>query len=384
MPGPYPGLTPDSRMGGSITGPGQGSQPKSSSGSLGNDYYFGSSGSSWPIEGGGTGQPTKPPSYMDVRVPAGTMPTVSNPNIGFDATIPRSAYGTAGLGGAQSIVDGMYGPQQQILQDQLARQRSQLGMIGVEADYQSANAQRDYSLALQGLGLDRQALGVESGLNKTQLANLGKLRGILTKQYGLQGEVLANQMAGFAISEKDMKDQAGRKQWDLRSDLTQRGAFNTVANERGTGRINRDLATGLAGLNVDRTGASLSYRNNVLGLDEKGIGYDNQQAGLQARLSGIGIDFSRLGLSEQQLANSLQDGLHQIGLNGQLSLNSLLDAIGGTNVQQSQVASTMVQYLLSLGNYTPQQLALLYPALGIKTGGGSNPVGGGGANGMPL
>ena len=253
-----------------------------------------------------------------------------------------------------STVNSYYGPQSQIMADQFADLKAQLQDpvfgIGAQAAQATGSAYAQYNNSMAGIGLDREGIGIGQGLNKTQQANLAKLRGILSKQYGIQGEQLANQLGGLKINETDLRDQSGRKQWDLRSDLTARGAFNTVANERGTGRINRDLATGLAGIDNQRSAADIAYRGNILGLDEKGIGYDNQQASLSAQLSNYGLDMRRLSISEDQLNQSLQDGLYKIGLGGIMSLNNLMEAFGGANGQYAQVSDTILQQVLSLSN----------------------------------
>lgn len=363
--------------GSSMTGTGAPSNPRAASwldttpGGTGmtaaSPRYAGGSGFSEPMQTPSSGIGAN-------QFPMGQGPSATMP--GSIAQYPTSLYPStnpyaSNLAGAQALASTLFGPQQTLLDQQLARQQSQLGMIGMDADYKTDALNRDNALAKQLLGLDRQGLGIDAGLTKTQLGNLDRLRGILKKQYGLQGENLANQLAGFQVSEDKARDMAKRETFDLRSALTARGAYNTVANDRGTGRINRDLQYQLRDINVGRTGADIGYRGNVLGLDEKGIGYDNQAAGLNARLANIGLDTQRLGISEQQLANSLQDGLHQIGMDSMVSINGLLDAIGGTNAQQSQLAATILTEVMGYANLPPEVLASITAALGVGATGGS-------------
>lgn len=266
---------------------------------------------------------------------------------------PNSIYGPLSPASmANQLANTMYGPQQQILADQLARQQSQLGMVGMDADYKTNALYRDNDLAKQLLGLDKQGLGIDQGLTKTQLANLEKLRGILGQQRDLAGDTKT-------LNTAEAKDIAQRKTFDLRSALTARGAYNTVANERGSGRINRDLLYQLGGINDQ-------YRGTMMGLDEKGIGYDNQQAQLNARLANIGLDYQRLGISEQQLANSLSDGLQQIGLSSQTSINALMDAMSGTNMQSAQLAGTILNEIINLSGLPPDVIANLQAAMGTS------------------
>ncbi len=363
---------------GSLTGPGPASQPRASS-------RLADQANTWG--------PSISPGYQGGQGSTSSLGQL-NPNIGSWALgaaktasnqLAQQAVGpspSTSLSGARSILDTFYGPQNQLLGDTLARQRDQLGLIPVEADRQRGILTRDTALAREGLsldrsdiGLDKKALGIDANLTKGQLANLDHLRAILGKQFGLEGEALKNQLSQLGIDEAKLRDMAKRQTFDLRSTLTARGAFNTVANERGTGRINRDLVYGLGGINNQRNAADIQHRGNILGLTEKGIGYDNQGLALGARLSNIGVDSARLdnalarvGLDEQALGNQLQDGLDNIGIGEFMDVNKMLDLIGGTNVQQAEMARTILEQTLAYANLPPDVLAALSEALGIRVG----------------
>lgn len=348
-------LTPDSRAGGSysMTGTGAPSQPKTVSGwdaQMQGAWPGTPAGSTGASAGSSTAAPTSIQRGMG-QFPLGQGPSATMP--GSIAQYPTSVtgFGVNGQGGVQSFVNTLYGPQQQLLADQLARQQQALGMIGVDADYKADALRRDNTLAQQSLGLDRQALGIDKSLINTQLSNLSRLRSILGQRRGLAGE-------SKSLDAAKARDMAQRKTFDLRSDLTARGAFNTVANERGTGRVARDLMYELGGIN-------LQYRNTLLGLNEQGIGYDNQQAQLQSRLKGIGLDAAKLDLSEEQLENALADGLHTIGMGSFTSINGLLDAMAGTNTQQANLATQIMQEVISYSNLPPEVIAQITASLGM-------------------
>lgn len=370
------------------------------------DTRFGGAGGGGTSGGSltGTGAPSQRPTLSPGSAPWSNGPTPpapnwttapwssnsSNPSSPTNPTTSRGLFGALSqggygaissfFGGSQSsptsttvnplsgvtqLVNTLYGPQQTILDQQLARQYDQLGLINQDADYRSDALTRDNALAQQLLGLDRQGLGNDASLIQGQMGNLERLRGILGQQRGLTHEQLQNQLAQLGIDEEKVRDLSSRELFDLRSQLTARGAYNTVANERGTGRINRDLDYALRTIGNQRGAADINFRNALLGLDEKGIGYDNQALGLNNRLSAIGLDMSRLGISEQQLANSLEDGLYQIGLESVVSVNGLLDAIGSTNAQQAQLAADILSQTLSYANLPPDVLAQIRAALGI-------------------
>lgn len=355
-----PTRDPDSqRDSGGMTGKGPSTQPAPSWGNTGANSW-GTPTPSSSGSGGGSGYTTATGGAFD-GIQNGALPSGAPVGLyglpGGTATGPVA--GVNPLSSLASLANTLYGPQQQILADTLARQYDQLGLIGANVDYQSDALRRDNALSQQLLGLDRQSLGLDRGLAQGQLGNLGRLREILAQRRGLAGEQKG-------LNTEEAKDMAGRKQWDLRSDLTQRGAFNTIANERGTGRINRDLDYQLRGIDQQ-------YRNTLLGLTETGIGYDNQQLALQNKLANIGLDSSRLDITEQQLQNALADGLYNIGMGGMTSINNLLDAIGGTNGQQAAVAGQILQTIIGYSGLPPEVIAQINAMLGI--GAGSGPSG---------
>lgn len=249
---------------------------------------------------------------------------------------------------ANQIVNAQTGPQDLMLEDTLARQQLQLGMTETNVEYQKMAARRDADLA-------RRKLELERGLANGQLGNIEKLR-------ALAGEQLANQKADFEQQRVKAKDSAGRNQWDLRSQLTSRGAFSTIANERGTGRINRDLAYSLSAIDNATNAADIAYRQGQ-------VGYDNQALQLRNRLAGIGLD-------AEGVANALESGLEQIGLGGLMSINQLLDAMNGTHSQRAALAGQVVQQAAALAGLPPGTLETILSSAGMGGGGGSAYLGG--------
>ena len=175
-----------------------------------------------------------------------------------------------------------YGPQQVMTEQAREINATRLGLLNFDTEYQQMALKRD--AALQGR---KQEL--ERGLANGQLGNIEKLRALAKEQ-------LANQQTDLSQQRVKVKDMAKRSQWDLRSDLTKRGAFNTVANERGTGRINRDEAYSIQSLNNQGTQANISYMQGQ-------VGYDNQALQLQNRLAGLGLD-------GEATAHALENGSH--------------------------------------------------------------------------
>lgn len=361
----------------SLTGSGPASQPRNPRAASWLDITPGSTGMTAGRNQPGATNPTPTTTaFNPSRVGLfGFMDPANRPST--SNALAQQAVGPNPLTGARSLLDAYYGPQSSLLDQTLARQQSQLGLVGVNADYDRSALNRDAALDRRGLdlqrsnvGLDRESLGVDANLTRGQMANLDKLRAILGKQFGLNREQLDVQLADLGIDEAKLKDMAGRQKFDLRSALTARGAFNTVANKRGTGRIDRDLTYGLGQIGNARRQADINYRGADLGLQEKGIGYDNQGLSLNARLSNIGIDNRRLdnaltkiGLDEEALGNALTDGLRNIGLAEFTDINNLLDMIGSTNVQQAELARTILEQVIGYADLPPEVLAELMAGL---------------------
>lgn len=341
-----------SSAGGKIAGSGAPSQP-SPLVSVDDPRFgpIGMTGSGRMVPGGSGGSSSGSSTPLVPATPGAAYdPTKPGPVVG-PASDPAAQTYASQQAAIEAMAQTMYGPQTELLNQQYQRQQEQLYGIGIDADYKRDALTRDTALARQLLGLDKQGIGVDRKLTNTQLANLEKLRAILGQQYGLASE-------GHNLTDEQLRDMAGRKIWDLRSDLTQRGAFNTVANERGTGRINRDLDYGLRQSSID-------YRNQVLGLNEKGISYDNQKAALGAKLSNLGLDEQRLGIKGEQLNNALADGMHNIGMSEFTTVNGILDMMNSTNQQQAELGQQIFQAIIQYSGLPPEVIAQIQKAMGL-------------------
>lgn len=260
-----------------------------------------------------------------------------NPQTG--SAMSGSVVGTSSYDALTGIANTLYGPSQQLLNQQLGYQQSQIGLV-------NQGSALDSKTLRDNAGNAQAKLNLERGLVNGQIGNLDKLKALL-------GEVKANQLGKIGLSEAQAKDMAKRNIWDLQSQLTSRGAYNTIANERGTGRINNDLTNQLAQYGMDRQAADISYRQGM-------VGYDNQGLQLRNRLAGIGLD-------ADNVANQLENGLAKIGLQGQVSINQIMQAMNGTNQQQANVASQILGWVMSNANLPPDVQNALKAYL---TGGG--------------
>lgn len=281
------------------------------------------SGSPLPMNGIGNANPTNYPGLADTY-------------------LRGQEYGRA-----QDTAITYYGPQQKMINQSQAINKARLGLVGVNAEYQQMAARRDAGLAQRKLELER-------GLVNGQLGNVEKLRALAKEQ-------LANQKADLANSRAKTIDQSKRSQWDLESDLTKRGAFNTVANERGTGRISRDLLYNLQSLNVQEQGADIGYRQGM-------VGYDNQSFALRNRIAGIGLD-------AEGVANSLENALQQSGMSQFTDIFSLIEARNGLSSQEAVVADQILQMVGAMTGLPSSILEQIFGPVGGGSGSGSGTSG---------
>lgn len=335
--------------GGRLTGPGAASQPRPQ-------------GYSDPSQVGGAAD-------WRSQQAMGTAPVGGPPSAPLSAPRSMGSWMTNGIqtqmgGGSQSpayapystmagqaMAQAQFGPQQLIAglsQDQL---QSQLGGANAMLSFQQGAMNRNAALDREGLGLQREGVGVD--------------RNLINQQIGLQGEQYANQLRQLGVDEATVRDMAERHIFDLRSNLTSRGAFNTIANERGTGRIERDLGYQIAGIGNQRTGASISNRGAL--------------AGLNASLSNLGIKAKQIGLSERQLDNALSDGLAKLGMDSEATINQIQAAIDSGDIGQAQLGQQIIMQAITnsqvFAGMTPAQQQQVMAALGLSPTAAPRPLG---------
>lgn len=232
----------------------------------------------------------------------------------------------------------MYGPQYLTSQygiDQLGLQQQQAKInAGIQQGWLTQNA-----------GLDRQSLALQG-------QGIGMDKSYINQQMGLQGEQYANQLRQLGLDEAQVRDMTQRYLFDLRSSLTARGAFNTIANERGTGNIQRDEQYALGGIANRRSGAGIQNRQAI--------------AGLTNQLNKLGLDSQKLGISQKQLEAGLSQGLEKIGMNAVDTVAQIGNSINSGNIQQAQLGSQILQSALQYSNLPPEMINSIMRMLGLQ------------------
>lgn len=219
------------------------------------------------------------------------------------------------------------------LGQQSARDRHRFDQAGnaldanrLNSNYQLGNREIDLQLAgvgfdrernelrRQGIGLDRADIGAQRGFNQRDL-----------------DMTLADALAGGV-----------RKTRQNNSDATARGAW--FAPMRGIRnddiRFDTQMAGDRARLGYDRDTQALNSREGQLGLDEKGLDIANRELDNQA---------AKLGLNRDQLRATLDQGIAQLGLQGQISTNQLMNQLASGDLQHAQLIQGILQDIMSSG-----------------------------------
>lgn len=248
-----------------------------------------------------------PQQIMQGLAPSpGSMPGVSGAQAG--ATDPN------GLQTIFALLQGQNAPENQAI-DTL---KQQLG-IDVGNETKLTGLKEGDLRASTGITMARANKMIANA--QAHIQNVAEQRGIVGQLYGE-----ANKQAGL---------QYGQERANLLSDATARGAVNahgtvaTFQNQYG------QFANQLAG-NLTQKNKSMSD----LALEEK----DAQNTAAQ------------YGLDKQMLTEKLNNGLQQLGIQGQIDLGSLFKQSAGLDAQKAQLAQGMISQLISLGQSNPNFL----------------------------
>lgn len=229
---------------------------------------------------------------------------------------------------------GLNSPQMTLLDQQRQRQQDRYGLALANQGLNSGFLNRGFGNDLAALGLQREQIGLDRKDIAAELSAIAKYR-------GLANELLGSQMRGFAVDEGEAKQRAGRNRFDLRSNLTARGAFLTPALGRGDQRISEDLWNAVLRINEGRTQAGIGNRREMTGLDL-------QESRARNRAAGLDIATRRLGIDEDQLRLGLEQGLANLGLGTLADINSIFEALGSTDQQRAALAAQILQGAMSM------------------------------------
>jgi hypothetical protein len=186
------------------------------------------------------------------------------------------------------------------------RDRANTATQGLASDSQGAHLRSQFDLANRSDDLKLRATGID----RTQAAN--DLNAI-TGQRGVASEVLANQLAGYALNDK-----TNRRKID--SKAVAGGTWLTPGPRE-------DLREAREGLGIQQEGANIGYRGKILDLDSR-------QKEVEGRQQKLDMVADEVGISRDKSREALDFGLKQLGYDRWINSNQLLDKIDSASVAE--------------------------------------------------
>jgi hypothetical protein len=208
----------------------------------------------------------------------------------------------------------------------IGRDRANTATKGLASDSEGAHLRSQYDLANRSDDLKLKATGID----RTQAAN--DLNAI-TGQRGVASEVLANQLASYALNDKTTR----RK---IDSKAVAAGSWLTPGPRE-------DLREAREGLGIQTEGANIGYRGKILDLDSR----QKEAEGRQAKLDMVADE---VGISRDKSREALDFGLKQLGYDRWINSNQLLDKIDSASVAeraalQKVMGDAVAQYQVIYG-----------------------------------
>jgi hypothetical protein len=219
------------------------------------------------------------------------------------------------------------------LGQQGARDRYRFDVAGQNLDRN--RLQSNFNLGSRELDLQNQSLGFDRERNELRRQGIGFDRGDIGAQRGFN-------QRNLDMSLMDALAQGVRRTRSNNSEATGRGAW--FAPMRGIRnddiRFDTQMAGDQARLGFDKSNQALNLREQNLGLDEKSIDIANRELDAQAQ---------KIGLSRDQLRATLDQGIAQLGLQGQISTNQLMNGLASGDLQHAQLIQGILQDIIRSG-----------------------------------
>lgn len=276
--------------------------------------------------------------------------------IGPDSPSPNAPLpqGGAGLAGSQQnaqLLQGIYGPSLAMSQGGYQQQydalQNQLALYGQATTYQEGLVNQDlsqqlaqYGLQREGVGLSQQSLGATEALTEQQY-------GIGLQQFGLQGQSLDQQLAQAQYG-------YGQGMQQLTQGTAAAGTLNSGTYSQGKANL----------------GTQLGFQEQTIGRERSQLGLSEQSAANQFTYQGqqianqakqLDLSLKSLGLNEANAKTKADQAIAQLGLQGQISADQVLQQLGA--LQQGQASN--------LTGVLPQILSLMQGTSGSLSGAGS-------------
>lgn len=298
------------------------------------------------------------------------------------------AFGAGGWGGTGSSwrQPTPMNPQTQPMQQALSFMTGMHGADFVQNDmnasrlagqlgYNDAQYQMDTSFMQENAGLDRQRLGLagqnigidRNALNR-QIGVNDQLQGLAQQLFGLDIRGLGIQNAGLGIDRQSLAAQLvsqfrglDNDKRNMLSEKTAMGSVGSVMHRRGNAenQAQREDVYGQFG----RDSAGLDLKQDQIGLDAERVGIGRQQsdiefgenkAKLQDRMKTLDTEASKLGIDRKQLEINLNQGLARLGIDRMFSMNDILDAMTSNDIERQAIAQQIFREAMGMSQFMPQ------------------------------
>lgn len=245
-------------------------------------------------------------------------------------------------------------------QMQMANLNGQLGMLG-PAQQSAHNALvGQYLTGVAGLNVDDQIGQVATGAAQRQLPLAQNYYNNYAGQNAIQVDA-ANDADRFAQGQRQndilgFQNQKGRladtQNMDSYGNLWDSAAAGGGGGQFGMnqGKIDADFRRGTYDVDIadansqNKLNATLdadARQRNSLALDLQKAGYDRDEAMAKAndQIMTLALEANKRGISKTQLANQLQTGINNLGLQGLVSIGDILSQMSSTALSGANMAT---------------------------------------------
>lgn len=253
---------------------------------------------------------------------------------------------------AQGMAQAQYGPQRQLLADQIANLNRQmqtgslpeLQQYPLEQGHLNANYgldTRELDLKDQNIGLERQDIAATAGMNTAQISLAEQMRALLDPEYEQQKADIAREAA------------TGRRK--TTSGAIGRGAL-------GSEGFSGDISDINLGEQSAMKNAEIGFNRNAMQGDYAIAEAKDRKRQTEQRNSRLDLEAKQLGVDRDRLKENLDYGLKRLGLDKQITWQKLTDMLNSKRLEDQVLAQNIFKQALQ---YAPvlQGMPTLPPAL---------------------
>lgn len=195
--------------------------------------------------------------------------------------------------------------------------------------------------SMSGLGLDRQALGLDQ-------QDLAAQFGFLDRRQSLADQLLGNTNAGFGLDEESVRADYETQLRQINNRAAAGGAWFSPETRLSREDAQSDMARNLSRVDLAREGAGLGRKGQQ-------IDFDAARQNLMQSQTELGLDSKRLDLAAQNLGidraeldAGLNSALQQMGIQAGMDAMPYFLQLGQVDAQYGALVQQMLDYALRL------------------------------------